>query len=134
METVAEMGSIDVAYRRTQAGERKLALLLACDPARPSGEGQTPPALSLIPAPPPEFFASGGVASTCNYSPPGVFGHFVTGALVCVVPGCAGRAVLGVGGYCYCFGHGRQLVLGLENVLACVGEGMELGEADGEGC
>ena len=53
-------------YRRTQAGDRKLAQLLACEPARPSRGGERAPDLSLSPARLPENASNGLDASSCN--------------------------------------------------------------------
>ena len=70
-DKVADVGSNMGTYRRTQAGERKLALLAACSPARPSPGGQTPPPSLSIPAPTRQFGSNalgGGVnmASTLD--------------------------------------------------------------------
>ena len=48
-------GSTHVVYRRTQAGDRKLAQLLACEPVRPPGEGEQPHASSLLPTRSPKY-------------------------------------------------------------------------------
>ena len=104
---IAEHGSRTPTYRRTQAGERKLALLRACAPARPSREGQRAPAPDISPAPPSEFA-------------PLSLGEFG----ICGVGECLGAAKVRFGGLLYCRDHGRRLVISLENALAFAeGEG-----------